>query len=105
MYRKLTVLVFLLGVLLFQQTALAQDGPTAQHSAAVWDVSYWNNKTLTDSPVVQTTEADVNWDWGTGGPSGLPADGFSARWSKYIDVSGGTYRFTATADDGVRVYV
>lgn len=105
MYRKLTVLVFLLGVLLFQQTALAQDGPTAQHSAAVWDVSYWNNKTLTDSPVVQTTETDVNWDWGTGGPSGLPADGFSARWSKYIDVSGGTYRFTATADDGVRVYI
>ena len=106
MYRKLTVLAALLiGLLLFQQTALAQDGPTSQHTDSVWQVSYWNNKTLAGAPVVETTEANINWDWGNGGPSGLPTDGFSARWSKYIDVAGGTYRFTATADDGVRVYV
>ncbi|MCB8977139.1 MAG: hypothetical protein H6657_06890 [Ardenticatenaceae bacterium] len=107
MYRKLklTVLVLFVSLFLFQQTALAQDGPSAQHTDAVWQVSYWNNKTLSGNPVVQTTETDINWDWGTGGPSGLPADGFSARWSKYIDVAAGTYRFTTTADDGIRVYV
>ena len=106
MYRKLTiVLALFIGLLLFQQTALAQDVPTGQHTASVWDVSYWNNKTLTGSPTVQTTEADINWNWGAGGPSGLPSDRFSARWSKYIDVTAGAYRFTATADDGVRVYV
>ncbi len=105
MYRKLTVVTLLLGLFLFYQTALAQGGPTAQHTDPVWQVSYWNNKTLSGTPVVQTTEAEINWDWGLGGPSGLPADGFSARWSKYIDVTAGVYRFTATADDGVRVYV
>lgn len=107
MYRKLklTVLFLIISLFLFQQTALAQDGPTVQHTDPVWQVSYWNNKTLTGNPLVQTTEADINWDWGMGGPSGLPTDGFSARWSKYIDVTAGTYRFTATADDGVRVYV
>ncbi|MCA9956409.1 MAG: hypothetical protein KC434_16890, partial [Anaerolineales bacterium] len=107
MYRKLklTVLVLFVSLFLFQQTALAQDGPSAQHTDVVWQVSYWNNKTLSGNPVVQTTETDINWDWGMGGPSGLPADGFSARWSKYIDVAAGTYRFTTTADDGIRVYV
>lgn len=107
MYRKfkLTVLTLILGLFLFQQTAFAQDGPIGQHTDSVWQVSYWNNKTLTGNPVVQTGETNINWDWGMGSPSGLPADGFSARWTKYIDVAGGTYRFTATADDGVRVYV
>ncbi len=107
MYRKLklTVLFLFISLLLFQQTALAQDGPTTQHTDSVWQVSYWNNQTLSGTPLVQTTETDINWDWGMGGPSGLPADGFSARWSKYVDVAAGTYRFTATADDGIRVYV
>ena len=106
MYRKFTVLALLLsGLLLFQKTTLAQGGPTAQHTDSVWQVSYWNNKTLAGNPLVQTTETEINWDWGLNGPSSLPADGFSARWSKYIDVAAGTYRFTATADDGVRVYV
>ena len=105
MYRKIIVLVVLLSGLLFQQAALAQDGPTGQHTVSFWEVSYWNNKTLAGEPIVETAESEINWDWSTGGPSGLPTDGFSARWSKYIDVSGGTYRFTATADDGVRVYV
>lgn len=106
MYRKLSVLALLLVTLLFfQQSALAQDGPTAQHTDSVWQASYWNNKTLTGNPVVQTQETNIDWNWGGGGPSGVPADGFSARWSKYIDVAGGTYRFTTTSDDGVRVYV
>lgn len=107
MYRKLklTVLFLFISLFLFQQTALAQDGPTTQHTDSVWQVSYWNNQTLSGTPLVQTTETDINWDWGMGGPSGLPTDGFSARWSKYVDVAAGTYRFTATADDGVRVYV
>ena len=106
MYRKLMILLALfIGLLVFQQTALAQDVPTGQHTDSVWQVSYWNNKTLSGNPIVQTAESNIDWDWGTGGPNGLPADGFSARWAKYIDVTGGTYRFSATADDGIRVYV
>ncbi len=55
--------------------------------------------------MLQTAESKIDWDWGLNGPSGLPSDGFSARWRKYIDVSAGTYRFSATADDGVRLWV
>ena len=71
MYRKLMiVLALFIGLLLFQQTALAQDGPTGQHTDSVWQVAYWNNKTLSGNPVVETAESNIDWDWGTGGPTG-----------------------------------
>lgn len=106
MYRKLFVLVTLLTLLLVPATSFAQGGPVLQHTDPTWQVSYWNNKTLTGEPLVQSSEANLDWDWGTGSPhAALPADGFSARWSRYIDVPAGRYRFTATADDGIRVYV
>ena len=75
MYRKfkLTILTLILGLFLFQQTAFAQEGPIGQHTDSVWQVSYWNNKTLAGNPVVQTGETNINWDWGMGSPSGLPA--------------------------------
>ena len=95
--------------LLLVGTAHAQpaDPPRLQHTDPVWQVAYWNNTTLSGNPVLQTTEQDLNHDWGTGGPgNGVHADGFSARWTRYIDVSAaGTYRFTATSDDGIRVIV
>ena len=104
MYRKFTLLLAFLFVFMTVGTALAQ-GPAPQHTDPVWQVSYWNNKTLSGTPVVQTTEANLDWNWGQGSPANVPADNFSARWSKYIDVAAGSYRFTATADDGIRVYV
>jgi len=48
-------------------------------------------------------ETSLDHNWGSGGPAGL-TDGFSARWTRYLDLAG-TYRFTATSDDGIRVYV
>ena len=47
------------------------------------------------------------FDWGTGGPNscGVGVDRFSARWSRTMSLDAGTWRFTATADDGVRLYV
>ena len=80
-------------------------GPAPQHTDPLWQVSYWNNKTLSGTPIVQTTERNLDWSWGHAGPANVPADNFSARWTKYIDVATGSYRFTATADDGIRVYV
>jgi len=86
--------------------AQAPDPPRAQHTAPFWQIAYWNNTTLSGPPVVTGTDDVLNHDWGLGAPhSGVNADGFSARWTRYIDLSGGTYRFTATSDDGIRVYV
>ena len=104
MYRKFTLLFTFVFVFMFVGTVLAE--PQApQHADPLWEVSYWNNKTLSGTPVVQTAEANVDWNWGQGGPVNVLNDNFSARWTKYIDVNAGVYRFTATADDGMRVYV
>ncbi|MFN8454699.1 MAG: PA14 domain-containing protein [Anaerolineae bacterium] len=86
-------------------TALAQD-ITPQHTDPNWQVTYWNNTSLTGPPVVQRTETDLNYNWGSGSPApGVNSDQFSARWTRYIDVPPDTYQISVTADDGVRVWV
>ena len=68
--------------------------------------SYFNNTTLSGSPVLSRTEA-INFSWGSGSPgAGVNADNFSARWSGTIEpASTGSYRFRTYSDDGVRVWV
>ena len=50
-------------------------------------------------------DSKLSFNWGSGGPaSGLQADNFMTRWTGYITVPHtGSYKFGATADDGVRV--
>src|SRR5687768_2232522 len=86
--------------------ALAQEPITPQHTDPVWGAWYWNNTTLSGPPVLQRSEANLDFDWGGGSPDpAISADRFSARWLRYIDVPPGTYRFTATSDDGIRVWL
>lgn len=71
-----------------------------------WRAQYFNNRTVSGSPVVIRNENEINYNWGLGTPvNGLDPDNFSVRWNRSITVSGGRYRFTATSDDGVRVGV
>lgn len=107
MFRKYYFLVVFAAVLLVTGSVQAQTDPASpQHSDPVWQVSYWNNRDMSGSPVLSRTESDLNWDWSNGSPgSGVTADNFSARWTRYIDVTAGAYRFTAISDDGIRVYV
>ena len=87
-------------------SALAQGPITPQHSDPFWQAAYWNNMTLSGSPALQRTDSNLDFNWGGGSPGpGIPADGFSARWARYLDLQAGTYRFSATSDDGMRVYV
>jgi hypothetical protein len=105
LFRFLTL--FLLFALLLPATpvALAQDF-SPQHTDPGWQAFYWNNPDLSGAPVVQRFDNDLNFDWGLNSPGGaIPADNFSARWDRYIDVTPGTYRFTVVADDGIRVFV
>ena len=97
--------LLLLSLLLTSHGVLAQ-GPAPQHSDPAWQASYWNNMALSGSPVLQRSEPDLDYNWGTGSPDpAVSADRFSARWTRYLDLAAGTYRFTATSDDGLRVYV
>jgi glucose/arabinose dehydrogenase/PKD repeat protein len=72
-----------------------------------WRASYFANRTLSGTPAGERCEAAVDNNWGSGGPTGVGVgtDNFSARWVKTQSFAAGSYTFTATADDGVRVYL
>jgi hypothetical protein len=72
----------------------------------MWIGEYYNNRSLSGSPTVVREDSAINFNWGFGSPDPrINADEFSARWVRNVQFSGGTYRFTATADDGVRLYI
>ena len=67
---------------------------------------YYNNLTLTGNPALVRTDSQINFDWGTGSPAPTIApNAFSTRWQGYFTFVQATYAFTATASDGMRVYV
>jgi Zn-dependent metalloprotease len=60
-----------------------------------------------DNAKVDRTDGTVNFDWGTGSPAtGIPADGFSARWTgEVLPAYSQTYTFYTSTSDGVRLWV
>jgi hypothetical protein len=56
---------------------------------------------------VTRCDGAIDFDWGPGSPDpALPVDGFSVRWSGTISLAAaGSYTFTTTSDDGVRLQV
>lgn len=104
MWKRLSVLlaVACLTLLLVLPTAAQQP----QHSDPTWSGTYWNNATLSGTPALTRQDAALDFDWGTGSPdSAIGADTFSARWTRYLYVEPGTYRFTTRSDDGIRLWV
>ena len=80
--------------------------PTGAPPAATWNAQYFSNQTLSGSPTVTRTESAIDFNWGGGSPdAAIPVDHFSARFTRTKSYATGTYQFTATADDGVRVFV
>jgi hypothetical protein len=71
-----------------------------------WKGEYWSRRDLKGDRVLARNDEEIDFDWRRGAPAqGLPADNFSARWTRKVDFKGGLYRLTAWADDGVRVFV
>ncbi len=71
-----------------------------------WRAEYFANPNLQGSPFLVRSDPQISFDWGTAAPApGMPADNFSVRWQRALDFSEGAYRFSARADDGVRVWV
>jgi uncharacterized protein YgiM (DUF1202 family) len=96
-----------IAVLLFFVVALGSTAVHTQAADSMWDVKYWNNKTLDGDPVLQRSESNLDHDWGNGSPAPgvVNSDNFSARWKRVVYFPAGSYRFTATTDDGMRVWV
>jgi uncharacterized protein YraI len=80
--------------------------PPPPQVSGQWTAQYYTNPTLFGQPAVVRGEAGPSNNWGGGSPApGIPADNFSARWTSNLGLGAGTYRITARADDGVRVFV
>ena len=100
---RLLLLVFFLISAVF---ILSQIESNVSAADELWRARYWNNRDLSGDPVKKRDEEAIDHDWGDGSPgSNVNSDDFSARWTRTIYLSGGTYRFSATMDDGMRVWI
>jgi hypothetical protein len=86
---------------------------TVDPPPSMWLAEYWNTPGATAAPAMPTGPADVSrqegaidHDWWLGSPApGIASDHFVARWTRAMTLGAGTYAFTVTADDGVRLFV
>jgi uncharacterized protein YkwD len=67
---------------------------------------YYNNLTLSGTPALIRTDAQINFDWSGNVPDrSLTRGNFSVRWQGNFTFAQGAYTFTALASDGVKVYI
>ncbi|MGQ9683882.1 MAG: PA14 domain-containing protein [Anaerolineae bacterium] len=67
---------------------------------------YYNNRTLSGTPVLIRDDPAINFDWDGASPgTGVNATDFSVRWTNFVSLEAGTYRFTLRTDDGSRLWV
>jgi hypothetical protein len=87
--------------------AVDTQSAAAQNSNALWFITYWNNPNQAGDPVATRSEGSIDHDWGNSSPvpGVVTADNWSARWTSYVDLAPGTYRFTVTSDDGARIFL
>jgi hypothetical protein len=73
-----------------------------------WIGAYYNNRNLADTPVVVRDDGggfiDRNFT-GLSPAPGISAEHYSIRWTRTLPLTAGTYRFSVTGDDGVRLYI
>ncbi|HMT19690.1 MAG TPA: PA14 domain-containing protein [Promineifilum sp.] len=86
--------------------ALMLGGRPAQAQDAQWLGQFWNNTSLSGQPVVTRWENAIDFNWFGGSPDArINNDQFSARWTRTVNFPAGTYRFFATMDDGMRIWI
>ncbi len=75
---------------------------------------YFANKKFSGNPAFVRQDVRLDFDWGAHSPGGsisepyksFPTDNFSVRWTgQILPRFSETYSFTATADEGIRIYI
>jgi len=91
----------LIGPALLAQPAQAQTFGTN------WTGAYFNNPNFSGVPAITRIDPQINFNFGTNSPApGFVGNtNYSISWSAVQTFAAGTYRFTAVADDGVRVRI
>ncbi|MET9595766.1 PA14 domain-containing protein [Streptomyces sp. NPDC006516] len=77
-------------------------------ASPVFKRTFYANTTFSGTPKGTDCDSVIDQNWGTGAPGykGMPSNDFGVRWSTTRDFgSGGPFTFTASARDGIRVYV
>jgi subtilisin len=82
-------------------------------STSRWKGEYYNNMNLFGNSVAVKDDGggdSLNFNWGVAPPNTgcnltVFPDYFSARWTRTVNFAAGTYRFSVTGDDGVRLYI
>lgn len=70
-----------------------------------WRGKYYQNPWVEGDPLYQQNDSSIQFEWYNGGPSGLPADGFSVAWDAEHLLEAGTHRIFFYADEGYQLYV
>ena len=72
----------------------------------LWYAEFWTNQELRGTPVLTRWDRTIDFRWWGGAPHPLVGDdNFSVRWTRDIPFAAGNYRFNATMDDGMRVWI
>jgi hypothetical protein len=68
---------------------------------------YFTNISLSGTPAIVRTDANINFNWSTGSPgSGVSSDNFGVHWEGEVKATtAGTYNFRTISDDGVRLWI
>ncbi|MFH0517415.1 PA14 domain-containing protein [Streptomyces sp. M41] len=75
-------------------------------STNVYKRTFYKNTSFPGSPVKTDCDSAIDQSWSGSPLSGVPTNNFGVRWSVTRDFgSGGPFTFTASATDGVRVYL
>ncbi|MHC4070676.1 MAG: PA14 domain-containing protein [Planctomycetota bacterium] len=88
------------------------------HTGEVWSFTittgegglkgeYFNNVSLSGTPVFTRIDPEVNFDWGAEGPGApLPDNGWSARWTAdLLTLVDDTYTFDVNSEGGTRLWI
>ncbi len=99
-------------LLALASVAMIMLAPSASRPAGAatgsWTGAYFTNVDLSGSPLVTRNDgAAINFSWdGVQSPApGVPGENFSVRWTRADSYAAGTYRFSVSVDDGVRIFV
>jgi hypothetical protein len=87
-------------------TPVGTNPPTAACPIGQFQAQYFDNMTLSGTPVLTRCEATINNQWLTASPApGVPAENFSVRWLGRFNFGAGNTTFTIIGDDGIRAWV
>jgi hypothetical protein len=77
-----------------------------QREPILWEAEYYANTRLAEAPLVVRKDKEIDFDWrGMAPAQGIEPRCFSVRWTGLLPLEAGQYRFTASAPDGMRLWL